>query len=95
MSWDKLVEQVGLLWIILVLLAAGVLLLLLVFFLGNTGVAIRRALRRLSGLNTLFLEMAGCRIGKSGTVPEHRPRNHESGICPALPAVGRGQRCHV
>ncbi|MGI6325559.1 MAG: hypothetical protein ACOX1U_01095 [Saccharofermentanales bacterium] len=62
MSWDKLVEQVGLLWIILVLLAAGVLLLLLVFFLGNTGVAIRRALRRLSGLNTLFLEMVGCRM---------------------------------
>ena len=64
MSWDKLVEQVGLLWIILVLLAAGVLLLLLVFFLGNTGVAIRRALRRLSGLIPCFWKwrVAGWKI---------------------------------
>ena len=43
MNFDKLVEQVGLLWIILVLLAAGVLVVLLALFLSGMIVTVRRS----------------------------------------------------
>ena len=62
MSWDRLVEQVGLLWIILVLAAAGALLALLLFFLAWLMKMYSRQLRRMRDLSDSLADLAGCRI---------------------------------
>ena len=60
--WDRLVEQVGLLWIILVLMAAGVLLVLLAVFISGMSVMFRRTIKRLMAYDLALTDVAGCRI---------------------------------